>query len=57
MKNKILKGITYFTVIALIIAGSGLDSECYTANFICAGCLIWLVLFFLANRKRVMSKW
>ena len=55
MKNKILKGITYFTVIALIIAGSGLDSEGYTANFICAGCLIWLVLFFIANRKRVVN--
>ena len=55
MKNKILKGITYFTAITLIATGSTLDSDGYTVNFICAGCLIWLVLFFIANRKRVIK--
>ena len=55
MKNKILKGITAITTGLLLLAGSALDAESYTANFICVGCLIWLVLFFLANRKRVIK--
>ena len=55
MKNKILKGITWAAAMTAVITGSALDSEGYTVNFICAGCLIWLVLFFLANRKRVIN--
>lgn len=57
MKNKILKTVTAITTVLLLIAGSGLDSEGFTVNYICAGCLIWLTLFLIANRKRVMNKW
>lgn len=55
MKNKALKTVTTITAIVFLLSASGLDSEGYTNNMICAGCLIWLVLFFVANRKRVME--
>ena len=57
MKNKVLKVLTAIGGIGFIISGSALDSEGYTVNFICAGCLAWLTLFLIANRKRVMNKW
>jgi hypothetical protein len=57
MKNKILKTITTIVAIILLLTASALDSEGFTVNFICAGCLAWLVLFFIANRKRVINLW
>lgn len=57
MKNKILKGITYFMAITLIIAGCGLDDQSWLPNIICSVSLTWLVLFLIANRKRVINKW
>ena len=55
MKNKILKTITAIAAIGFILSGSALDSEGFTVNYVCAGCLTWLVLFLVANRKRVMK--
>ena len=55
MKNKMLKTITAIAGIGFIISGSALDSEGFTVNYICAGCLIWLTLFLIANRKRVIK--
>lgn len=57
MKNKILKTITAIAGVGFILSGSALDAEGLTATYICAGCLIWLVLFLIANRKRVINKW
>lgn len=56
MKNKILKTVTAVAGVGFILTASALDSEGFTVNFICAGCLAWLVLFFIANRKRVMKR-
>ena len=56
MKNKILKGITYFATITFIIAGCGLDDQSWLPNIICSVCLAWLVLFLVANRKRVINE-
>ena len=55
MKNKILKGITYFAGVTFIIAGCGLDDQSWLPNIICSVSLAWLVLFFIANRKRVIK--
>lgn len=55
MKNKILKTVTAVAGVGFILSGLALDSEGFTVNFICAGCLAWLVLFFIANRKRVVK--
>lgn len=55
MKNKILKIITIIVAIVFILTASALDSEGFTVNFICAGCLAWLVLFLISNRKRVIK--
>lgn len=55
MKNKILKTVTAVAGIGFILTVSALDSEGFTVNFICAGCLAWLVLFFITNRKRVIN--
>ncbi len=56
MKNKILKGITYLATITFIIAGCGLDDQSWLPNIICSVCLAWLVLFLVANRKRVINE-
>ena len=56
MKNKILKGITYFMGTVFLLSASCLDSDGFTVNFICAGCLAWLVLFLIANRKRFLNE-
>ena len=56
MKNKILKGITYFMSAVFILSASSLDSDGFTVNFICAGSLAWLVLFLVANRKRFINE-
>lgn len=55
MKNKILKTVTVVAGVGFILSGSALNSEGFTVNFICAGCLAWLVLFLIANRKRVIN--
>ena len=55
MKNKILKGITTITAVLCLLAGSGLNAEGWKNEIICAGCLIWLGLFLVANRKRVLN--
>ena len=57
MKNKILKTITAIAAVLSLLAGSALDDYGYTANFICLGCSIWIGLFLIANRKRVMNLW
>ena len=57
MKNKILKGITYFAAVLFLLAGSALDEPSWLPNIICAGSLIWLTLFLIANRKRVIKLW
>lgn len=57
MKNKILKTITAIAAIGFLLSASALDSDGFTVNYICAGCLTWLVLFLIANRKRVMNIW
>ena len=57
MKNKILKGITYLAAILILLAGSGLDADGWKNEVICIICSAWLVLFFIANRKRVMNEW
>lgn len=56
MKNKILKGITYFMIAVFLIAGCGLDDQSWLPNIICSVCLAWLVLFLVANRKRVLNE-
>ncbi len=56
MKNKILKTITTIAGVALIIAGCGLDDQSYLPHIICSVSLAWLVLFLLANRKRVLNE-
>ena len=56
MKNKILKGITHFATITFIIAGCGLDDQSWLPNIICSVCLAWLVLFLIANRKRLLNE-
>ena len=56
MKNKILKTITTIAAIVFLLSASALNSDGFTVNFICAGCLAWLVLFFIANRKRVLNE-
>ena len=55
MKNKILKTITTIAAVLSLLAGSGLDAEGWKNEIICAGCLIWLGLFLVANRKRVIN--
>ena len=55
MKNKILKTITTIAAIGFILSGAALDSDGFTVNYICGGCMIWLVLFLVANRKRVIE--
>ena len=55
MKNKILKGITYLTGVTCIITGCGLDDQSWLPNIICSVCLAWLILFLVANRKRVVN--
>ena len=57
MKNKILKTITAIAAIGFLLSASALDSDGFTVNYICAGCLTWLVLFLIANRKRVINIW
>lgn len=57
MKNKILKGITYFMIAVFLIAGCGLDDHSWLPNIICSIALGWLVLFLVANRKRVIKLW
>ena len=57
MKNKILKTVTAVAGVGFILSGLALDSEGFTVNFICAGCMIWLTLFLIANRKRVIKLW
>ena len=56
MKNKILKGITYFMSAVFLLSASSLNSDGFTVNFICAGSLVWLVLFLIANRKRLLNE-
>ena len=56
MKNKILKGITYFAGVTFIVAACGLDDQSWLPNIICSVSLAWLVLFFIANRKRVIDE-
>ena len=56
MKNKILKGITYFMIAVFLIAGCGLDDQSWLPNIICSIALGWLVLFLVANRKRVINE-
>ena len=56
MKNKILKGITYFMIAVFLVAGCGLDDQSWLPNIICGVSLAWLVLFFIANRKRVINE-
>ena len=56
MKNKILKTITTITAVLSLLAGSGLDAEGWKNEIICAGCLIWLGLFLVANRKRFLNE-
>ena len=56
MKNKILKGITTITAVLCLLAGSGLNTEGWRNEIICVICLAWLVLFLLANRKRVVNE-
>lgn len=51
MKNKILKAVTTVVAIALIVAGSCLDSHSYVPHIICAVSLLWLGLFLIANRE------
>ena len=55
MKNKILKGITAITTGLLLLAGSALDSEGWINENVCVICLTWIVLFLVANRKRVVN--
>ena len=55
MKNKILKGITYFTAVLFLLAASGLDADGWKNEIVCVICSAWLVLFFIANRKRVIK--
>ena len=55
MKNKILNTITTIAAVLFLLAGSGLDSEGWKNEIICAVCLVWLVLFLVANRKRVIN--
>ena len=55
MKNKILKGITYFMIAVFLIAGCGLDDQSWLPNIICSIALGWLVLFLVANRKRLLN--
>ena len=56
MKNKILKGITYFTAVLFLLAASGLDAEGWKNETVCVICSAWLVLFLVANRKRVINE-
>ncbi len=56
MKNKILKGITYFVIAVFLIAGCGLDDQSWLPNIMCSVCLAWLVLFLIANRKRLLNE-
>ena len=57
MKNKILKGITYFAAILTLLAASGLDADGWKNETVCIICSAWLLLFLFANRKRVMNLW
>ena len=56
MKNKILKAITTITAIVFLFSALAIDSDGFTVNFICAGSLIWLVLFLIANWERVVNE-
>ena len=50
MRNKILKAITAVAVILLIIGISCMDSEnMYVPAGLCAGAMVWLVPFMIAN--------
>lgn len=51
MKNKILIAITYTASVGAIVAGASLDSEGWLAHIICGVCLVWLVLFAIANGR------
>ena len=51
MKNKILKAVSYIAGMGFIVAGSCLDSLSLLPPIICSVCLLWLVLFFTANRE------
>lgn len=51
MKNKILKAVTTVASLALIVAGSCLDSHSYVPHIICGVSLTWLALFLMANRE------
>ena len=55
MKNKILKGITTITAVLFLLAGSGLNAEGWRNEIICIICSVWLVLFLIANRKRLLN--
>ena len=56
MKNKILKGITTITAVLFLLASSGLNAEGWRNEIVCVICLAWLVLFLVANRKRVINE-
>lgn len=56
MKNKIIKAITTITAIVFLVSALAIDSNGFTVNFICAGSLAWLVLFLIANRKRLLNE-
>ena len=57
MKNKILKTITAIAAIGFLLSASALDSDGFTVDCVCISCLIWLILFFIANRKRMLNKY
>ena len=56
MKDKILKGITTITAVLCLLSGSGLNADGWINEIVCVICLAWLVLFLLANRKRVVNE-
>ena len=55
MKNKILKAITTISAVLFLLVGSGLNAEGWRNEIVCVICLAWLVLFLVANRKRVVK--
>ena len=56
MKNKILKGITYFMGTVFLLSASAINDVNWLPEIICAITLSWLVLFLVANRKRFLNE-
>ena len=55
LKNRILKSITYVMAFIFIFSVCLLDSDTWIPYIVCFICMIWFVLFIIANKNYLIN--